>query len=431
MHGGPEGENAMDKYPIGFWNYAALGRGGDDVDDWAELGVTVAMTPRFVEGESSKEDMIALLDRAHEKGMKCILFDMRLLDWWPLKYDGERLRKYVAQVTEDFGSHPALMGYHVTDEPGVHGPEEVKNSIAACRMIKEAAPHLKHFLNLNPWHMTGPSTSGLMNRPHKRYVDVLEEYAKEAGLDFLSYDCYSQMKPGESGFNMYFRNLEMYREAAGRCSIPFWTTLLCTEHYNYRAPTLNDYRWQVNTAAAHGCKGILWFQLYPSWPGSNPYSLSGRKRESFYDLADVHKVFLDRYADILLHSELEEVWHVNRTFGGVQLFEDWADPLCFASGTDWDKGLILSRFRHEDGSLYYAMTNLSAEKADNMHMYFCCDGFSYHEISENGTPREKPSGTEARRTDSGGSWDNTLSVKIGGWFLPGEMKMWKAVPKEK
>lgn len=421
----------MEKYPIGFWNYAELGKGGSDVGEWAELGVTVTMTPKYKEGISSKADMLHLLDEAQDKGIRCILHDQRMNDWWPDKFDEERMTAVIRAINEDFGSHPAVAGYHVLDEPGVYGPEEVKGSIAMHRLAKKLAPHLQHFVNLHPWHMTDLSTSGLMDRPNMRYTDVLEEYAQLAELDYFCYDCYSQMKPGETGFNMYFRNLEMYREAAKRRGIPYWTTLLCTEHYNYRAPSMGDFRWQVNTAAAHGCKGLLWFYLYPSVESACPISITGRRTEAFYNMADVHHVFLDRYGDVLLHSELEEVWHVNRTFGGVKLFEDWADPLCFSSQTAWDKGLILSRFRHEDGSLYYAMTNLSAEASEVLNMCFRCDENTYHAVLSGGRIGEQPDGSEDTRAGYLNSWHDTPSVTLGGWFLPGEMKMWKVVPKKK
>ena len=421
----------MAKYPIGFWNYETLGKGGGNVDEWAELGVTVTMTPQFNPALSQKEDMIALLDQAHEKGIQCIIYDKRLADWFPTSYNEERMRAAITAVTEDFGSHPAVVGYHLSDESGVYGPEEVKGSIEVYKLMKEIAPHLKPFLNLHPWHMTDLSTSGLMDRPNMRYVDVLEEYAHLAHLDYFCYDCYSQMRPGDTGFNMYFRNLEMYREAGDRVGIPYWTTLLCTEHFNYHAPSRDEYRWQVNTAAAHGCKGLLWFYLYPSVEGSCPIDITGRKTEAFYHMAAVHKAFLDKCGDILLHSHLEAVYHVNRTYGGVQLFEDWMDPLCFSSATPWDKGLILSRFRHEDGSLYYAMTNLSSTEQASLSMYFRCDENDYYPVASTGEIAAAPAKGDGTRTGYLNSWRDTPAICLGDWFLPGEMKMWKVVPKKK
>ena len=39
--------------------------------------------------------------------------------------------------------------------------------------------------------------------------------------------------------------------------------------WNYRCPNEDDFRWQLNTAIAHGAKGILWFFFYMRYPHDN------------------------------------------------------------------------------------------------------------------------------------------------------------------
>jgi hypothetical protein len=417
------------KYPIGFWNYADIDNPhARNVSDWADAGMTIAHTPRYVAGEGSKRDMLAVLDEAQRSDIGCIVCDERLTTWWPDKYNEAEFRRNLKAVIDDFGHHPAVIGLHVTDEPGVYGDVEVDNSRVVYRLMKELAPHLKPFLNLHPWHMAGLSTSGLMGRPGMRYVDVLDEYVKATGMDYLCYDCYAQMNAGDSGFNMYFRNLEMYREAAQRNHIPFWTTLLCAGHYRYRPPTEDDYRWQVHTAAAHGAQGILWFHFYLLHPHSNyrgaPIDEHWERTESFEWMSRIDRTFQRMFGGLMMKMRLVSVHHINRTYGGVPLFEEGCDDLVVCSHIPADRGAILSRYVHEDGSRYYALTNNSQTESVDGFIRFRAEGIELHEVTWNGLNPRASGKVEEFHGDLD-CWRGVKSVRVGDWLAPGQMIMWK------
>jgi hypothetical protein len=424
-----------DTYPIGFWNYTDITNpNGSRVQDWVDAGMTIAHTPRYVAGAGNKEKMVAVLDEAGRRGIGCILWDERLSAWWPDKLDEAELRRALDAVIADFGSHPAVIGFHVTDEPGVWGDVEVDASRFVYRATKERVPHLRPFLNLHPWHMTGFSTSGLMSRPGKRYVDVLDEYVKAVGMDYLCYDCYSQMKEGDSGFNMYFRNLEMYREAARRNNIPYWTTLLCAGHFRYRPPTEDDYRWQVSTAAAHGAQGILWFHLYLMRGDSDyrgaPIDEHWERTESFAWMSRVNRTFQRMYGGLLMRLRLESVYHINRTYGGVPLFEEGCDDLVFCTHIPGEQGAILSRFTHEDGGRYYALTNNSQTQSVEGIIRFRADGIELREVGWDG-PGTAPAGRVEEYHGDLDSWRGVRSIRVGDWLKPGQMRMWKVVETDR
>ena len=68
----------MAKYPIGFWNYTPTGMlGPEDVKDWADLGMTMAVSPEYNPAHHDKNALLAILDACAEYGIKVILSDSR------------------------------------------------------------------------------------------------------------------------------------------------------------------------------------------------------------------------------------------------------------------------------------------------------------------------------------------------------------------
>ena len=243
-------------FPMGFWNYTRTEEMLPScVKDWVDAGMTLAMSPEYNPEKTSPKRLQVILDAAAEAGIAVIVCDKRA-HWSSLSAGEEQARHGFQEALHDFGSHPAVFGFHVGDEP------RPKDFADACRMQKiqkECAPHLVPFCNLFPWF---PGAERLVE--YSAWSLYLDDYAKKARPDLICYDCYSQMNPPDQpwAWDMYFRNLREYWEASLRSEIPYWTTLLSVGHFQYRCPTEDDLRWQVNTAVAHGAKGLLWFFLY-------------------------------------------------------------------------------------------------------------------------------------------------------------------------
>ena len=78
----------MDKFPIGFWNYAPTGQYGPEaVQDWADLGMTFAISPEYYDG-CDKSAMLKILDACAERDIKVIVSDSRAR-WWSGKTEEE------------------------------------------------------------------------------------------------------------------------------------------------------------------------------------------------------------------------------------------------------------------------------------------------------------------------------------------------------
>jgi len=200
----------------------------------------VPQSPEFDPADAEQRaHIVRLLDWAQRRGMKLIVCDRRgyaksdAADVAPGYADGVRA------AVKDFGSHPALFGFHVGDEPD----KALKAAFfESYRIQKEVAPGLHPFANLLPYWPGAERAVGA-----RSWAEYLDDYVKRSHADLLSYDCYAQMNPGTEGQQMYYRNLRLYREAAVRNGVPFWNTILSVGHFRYRVPSLDDIRWQFNT----------------------------------------------------------------------------------------------------------------------------------------------------------------------------------------
>ncbi len=120
------------QFPIRFWNYASIEQmDASCVQDWADAGMTVAMSPSFGAEPEHVRKMGEILDAAHERDIRVILCDQRSY-WGALTANGEEAyRREFQQAVEAFGEYPATLGFHVGDEPG---SEEFGDACRAFRI---------------------------------------------------------------------------------------------------------------------------------------------------------------------------------------------------------------------------------------------------------------------------------------------------------
>jgi len=406
----------MDRFPLGFWNYPGLNREGpESVKDWDDAGMTLSVGPHYNAEKDDKSRMLAILDAAQEKGIKIILMDSRC-GWKGASTDPEGFRRRFQQVLDDFGSHPALYGFYAGDEPD---DEAQPDAIAAMAIEKEMAPDLVPFLNHLPFYPGAAARVGTkMN-----YDDYLVDFCKKSGARLLCYDCYSQMDANSQGIEGYFTNLKMFHDAAEACNIPWWTTLLSVGHFRYRCPKEDDFRWQLYTALASGCNGILWFFFY-SVENHNfrisPIDSFNERSETFEWLSRIQRMCLKREAPYLLHMKAERVYHVNRSFGGYPFFVMGHDELFNHFVTTNNLPIIATVYKHEDGSTYCSVVNNSQTEST------AC---STHLKGEHRVWRIDfgPKETELIST----KWGDTAfkcgndETVIDTWLAPGQMELYR------
>jgi hypothetical protein len=351
----------LGKYPISFWNYTHLTAHGQhmtqaEVEMWADAGFTVPQSSNF---DPKKPEQVAhmrrILDWAHERGMRLIVCDPRC--YAKRSPEGKLIPDdYAAGVqaaVELFGDHPALFGFHVGDEP------EADRKLAffeSYRVQKQIAPHLHPFANLFPWYLGVEPRAGTDTWPN-----YLDEFVTKSTADLICYDCYAQMKPGFEGWDTYYKNLRLYREAALRNGIPFWNTILCTGHWRYRCPNYDEMRWQFNTTLASGAHGILWFFYYMREPRSNyrlaPIDEHWDKTQLYDEIRRLQKGFHRRYGDLFTHLASTRVSFYPEPFGDGEVFSPNETVSRIHAG-DKDP-LLLGEFVDLQGRKYVMLVNNS------------------------------------------------------------------------
>jgi hypothetical protein len=278
------------------------------------------------------------------------------------------------------------------------------------RIQKELAPHLTPFCNLLPWHTGTEPRVG-----YESWATYLNDYVAKAQPDLLCYDCYSQMNPGTEGWDMYFRNLREYQEAAQRHNIPFWTTLLSVGHFRYRCPKEDDLRWQVNTAIAHGASGLLWFFFYMRKPHDNyrvaPIDEHWERTETFEWLSRVNRTFLKGPAGVLSQLTLQKVSHVGQSWGGVSSFD--GSGLVSRTHSSTGTPLIISEFEHTNGDSYVMMVNNSQTDSTKAEMWVKGCRPKLHYVGW--------MGLESPASSCGGE-DHTIAQH---WLAPGQMELYR------
>lgn len=380
----------VDGSSMGFGhNFSADQSGPSSKYDWAHAGMTLAMSPAFDPACHRVADLRALLDAAAEANMKLIVRDRRG-DWAGLAAGEVAYRAGFAEAVSDFGDHPAVFGFHVGDEPTA---ETFFQACQASRLQKTIAPHLSRFLNPLPWSQGVEEQAGF-----ERWSDYLNTFVEQAQPDLL---CYPGVNPGQEA---YFANLRAFHGVSERHGIPFWTML---RHLD--CPSEADVRWLVNTATAHGAKGLLWFSD----------DLPHASGDAFEWLSQTNRTFLQWQAPVLLGLTLQRVSHVGQAWGGAPLFT--GNPLLRSARSLHGVPLIVSEFTDGQGYQYLAMTNNSRTESSGVE-------FSIHGHARR---LSRVGGQQGEQAISD-RWFVTSAANravVRCWLAPGQMELYRVSPK--
>lgn len=228
-------------FPISFWVAppAELVR----YQEVAECGFTVVPVP----AETPDAGRYAL-DLAQQVGLKAVIVDPRIHRDLP---DQPGWEGVVQAVIDDYGRHPALWGYFLTDEPSFG---HFANLARLTKAFQERDPAHVPYINLFPNYA---SAEQLGTVDYRQHVHAFLEIVRPP---ILSYDHYALMEWGDRP--EYFANLEVIRAEALWAGVPFWNIILSTPHFCYRDPSPADLRWQVYTTLAYGGKGLAYFTYW-------------------------------------------------------------------------------------------------------------------------------------------------------------------------
>ena len=406
----------MGKFIFSAWRGIEMDRTWDTMaQDFYDLGLTLPFTPIFKEG-SDYAKMIKLLDDFAALGMKVIMCDDRVTARREPVLDEEDYRARFARSLEEFGNHPAVAGFDVGDEPDA---PEASTFFAVARIQREMAPHLMPYLNLLPWFDWIGERTGSPD-----YGSYLDRAVREGNLVILSYDCYSQMWEGDSGWDVYFNNLRELGLAARRNSLPFCNIVLTTGHYDYACPTREDMRWQLSTSAALGAKMISYFQV-AGWERENyrnfPINAFNERTVEYEWLACETRLLQKRMGDVMPDLKFYKAGFTTHPYGGFETFKP-DDTLLSASNAK-DINMLISTFVDEDGIRYRAVVNLDRTRNVEARLHFAPSV-----AVERRTFYDTWEGSAGNTDIIGILGDDGSSVRM--WMAAGQLELLREIPVE-
>jgi hypothetical protein len=244
-----------DDYPILSWE----ARKRADAFNEPEHGLQSLKDCGYTRVGFLRPDQLPL---AEKLGIKAFVRDFDAPIQWE-KLSDEQIDATMKATIEKCRHSPAVIGYFITDEPGVQRFPALGKAVAA---VRKYAPGKIPYINLYPDYATlgNPNMSQLGT---ENYTEYLERFVKEVKPDFISYDNYRiissndlhDSKPAES----YFKNLLEVRRVAQEHNLPFWN-IVCSNQIRPHTvpPSPANLQLQAFTTLASGAECLTWFTYY-------------------------------------------------------------------------------------------------------------------------------------------------------------------------
>ncbi|MBD3183030.1 hypothetical protein GF312_12115 [Candidatus Poribacteria bacterium] len=333
-----------DFFPILIWDN--IPENHDQVQEIADCGITVVYSPTH------------RLDLAHEYGLKAIVNDNRSSSYYFRDINAEKALENVKTLTEEVGSHPALLGYYLRDEPHA---DLFPGLALVSKAFLSNDPDKIPLINLFPNYA---SSRQLGTETYKEHVD---KYIQTVDPAVICYDHYALMEyePLREG---YFANLETIRNAALKYKKPFWNVVLANAHFTYREPTAADMRFQVFTTLAYGGKGIGYFTYVARDRGNyrmSPIDQFGNRTATWYYMQNVN-LMVHKLAPTLLKLTSTGVYHTGDIPEGCENLPGDTLIKSISGNTDF----LIGEFKHSDGSDYVMIVNKSFQNSTPFRLEF-------------------------------------------------------------
>jgi hypothetical protein len=294
---------------------------------------------------------VSQLDAVRDAGMRAIVTDARTRDYDWAKVDAAVARKNVESLIAETKDHPAVLGYHLRDEPQASwfdGLEKVAS------VVRELAPGKWPYINLFP------NYADLSQLGTKDYETYVAQFVATCKPPILSYDHYALLDDGSLRAS-YWQNLEQMRAAALKAKLPFWNIVLASPHFNYREVTPADFRFQAYSTLAYGGRGIAYFTYFTPKVGSyraGPIDQFGNETPTWGALRSVN-LQIAELAPTVLKLTSDRVYHFGELPVGTRGLDEGSLLVADAGNGNFMAG----DFTHADGSRWVMIVNKDVVKA--------------------------------------------------------------------
>lgn len=293
-----------------------------------------------------------MLDACQKYDLQAIVFDESVSGTnWSKPYDGDKACANLPSLIKKTVKHPAVMGYHLKDEPhATEFPELAK----AVSKVNELAPGKWPYINLFP----GKGDS---------YDKYLEDFATICKPAAFSYDRYSLLVEHEINTN-FWSCLAQVRAAALKHELPFWNIVLTSTHWGYRELTESDIRIQAWGSLVYGVKGLAYYKFIskelPILDAADlgnfrngPLDQFGEKTQTWHWLRNMNRQ-IQNLAPVYLKLRSDDVYH----FGAVPDRNHGTTEKNLIKSLP--KGeFVVGDFTHENGDRYVLIVNKSLQSS--------------------------------------------------------------------
>src|SRR5687768_6541306 len=218
-----------------------------------EANFNVVFPPRALDATLTVEQNLAVLDLCGTLDLRAIVYDPRM----PRSLAAPGAKGAIDAIVAAYHRHPALMAYFITDEPSA---AEFAGLGDVAAYLKTKDPQHPAYVNLFPIHADPAGQLGAGT-----YEEYVGRFVKQVNPFVISYDHYPFRNGGDNP--QYFTNLAILRNASIASKRPFWNIAQLVKHYDYRALTEPELRFQAMQTLAFGGKGLLWYTYwYPGEP---------------------------------------------------------------------------------------------------------------------------------------------------------------------
>ena len=145
-------------FPFTSWVYRDISvYPPTELDNQVECGLSLPMTPPVnVDNPEHVSRLIEYLDRASELGVQLILHTTYTNTYLRELGEEEYSRRLKEFYEVTLGSHPAVYGFFVGDEPS--NPEDLEYTKRCIITMKKTLPHLIPYLNMQGCSGTYPES---------------------------------------------------------------------------------------------------------------------------------------------------------------------------------------------------------------------------------------------------------------------------------
>lgn len=291
------------------------------------------------------------LDIAHAAGLKAFVTDPTINLRTKNPLTDEEIQAAAAAIASKVDSHPAVLGYHLIDEPH----ESLIPYVARwVRAFQECSPKNIAFVNLFPYFE--PGYKGMT------YEDYLTSFTQMAQPRAFSYDNYTLIDNGTIRKTFYM-NFELVRKISLKTGIPFWFVGLANAHFDYTEPKYSTFEFQMNSALAYGARGMGWFTYQARDRGNYRFSAldyEGRKTPTWEMLRAANRQ-IHNLAPVYLKLKSVNVFHHPDVPMGCRGIESSH----YLKDIKGQGPFLVGEYAHPDGKRYFLIMNRNLAKSSS------------------------------------------------------------------